>query len=52
MTKLFGFLGLTIGGWLGWALGARISFTAALFLSILGSALGLYVGQRIARDHF
>ena len=52
MSKLLGFLGLTLGGWLGWAIGARVSFTAALFLSILGTGAGLYLGRRIAQEYF
>ena len=52
MSKLLGFLGLTLGGWLGWAIGARVSIAAALFLSILGTGAGLYLGRRIAQEYF
>jgi hypothetical protein len=52
MTKLLGFLGLTLGGWMGWAVGARFSFTAAFFLSIIGTGLGLYIGRRLAQKYF
>lgn len=52
MEKLLVFLGLSIGGWAGWVLGARIGFFAAFFLCVVGTALGLYAGRRIARDHF
>lgn len=52
MNKLLGFLGMTIGGWLGWAIGARLSITAALLLSIVGTGFGLYVGRRIAQEYF
>jgi len=52
LSKLLGFLGLTLGGWLGWAIGARLSITAAIFLSIVGTGLGLYLGRRIAQEYF
>ena len=52
MSKLLGFLGLTIGGWLGWAAGAPFSLTAALFLSVFGTGLGLYVARRISYEYF
>ena len=52
MTKLLGFLGLTLGGWIGWAIGEPVSFTAALFLSTIGTGVGLYLGRRLARDYF
>lgn len=52
MGKLLGFIGLTAGGWIGWAVGAPLSFTAAFLLSIVGSGVGLYVGRRIAQDYF
>lgn len=52
MSKLLGFFGLTIGGWIGWAIGARFSFMAAFLLGIVGTGLGLYVGRRIAQEFF
>ena len=52
MEKLLVFLGLSVGGWIGWAVGAPFGLFAAFFLSIVGTGLGLYVGRRIARDYF
>jgi hypothetical protein len=52
MEKLLVFLGLSVGGWIGWVVGARFGFFTAFLLSIVGTALGLYVGRRIARDYF
>lgn len=52
MEKLLVFLGLSVGGWLGWTLGAPFGLFAALFLGVVGTALGLYAGRRIARDYF
>jgi hypothetical protein len=52
VTKLLGFIGLTLGSYLGWAAGAPFSMGAAIMLSMVGSGVGLYVGRRIARDYF
>jgi hypothetical protein len=52
MTRLLGFIGMTAGGWLGWAAGERFSFFTAFILSMVGTGLGLYYGVKIAREHF
>lgn len=52
MNKLLAFLGMTVGGWLGWAAGARFGFFAAFILAIVGTGVGLYAGRRIASDYF
>jgi hypothetical protein len=52
MEKLLVFFGLSVGGWIGWAVGMPFGFFAAFVLSIVGTGLGLYVGKRIARDYF
>jgi hypothetical protein len=52
MTKLLGFLGMTVGGWIGWALGDPFGLFAAFLLSFVGTGLGLYLGRRIANDYF
>jgi hypothetical protein len=52
MEKLLVFFGLSVGGWIGWALGEPFGFFAAFVLSIVGTGLGLYAGKRIARDFF
>jgi hypothetical protein len=52
MSKLLSFIGLTAGGWIGWAIGERFSFAAAFLLSIVGTGLGLYIGRRIAQEYF
>lgn len=50
MTKLFAFLGATIGGYAGWALGAPVGTMTAFSLSIVGTAAGVYAGRRVARQ--
>lgn len=52
MNKLLGFLGMTIGGWLGWAAGAPFSVVLAFVLSMVGTGAGLYAGRRLAQEWF
>lgn len=52
MEKVLVFLGLSAGGWIGCVTGARFGLFAAFLLCVVGTALGLYLGRRIARDHF
>lgn len=49
MSKFYSFLGATIGGYAGWALGARIGIATAFILSMIGTGLGIYYGRRIAQ---
>lgn len=51
MAKLFGFLGATIGGYAGWFIGARVGFTTAFILSMVGTGIGIYYGRRIASNY-
>ena len=48
MSRLFAIIGSTIGGWIGWTLGARIGFMSAYTLGIVGTAAGVYYGRRFA----
>ena len=41
----------TLGGWLGWWLGGLISLIAAFFVSVLGSAAGVYAARRFIREY-
>lgn len=50
MARLLGFLGSTFGGAVGWWIGAPMGVMTAFFLSMVGTALGLYAGRRIAAD--
>jgi hypothetical protein len=51
MSKLFSFLGATIGGYAGWFLGARIGITTAFMLSMVGTGIGIYYGRLLARNY-
>jgi hypothetical protein len=52
VERLLVILGTGAGGWAGWAVGARFGPMAAFLLSVVGTGVGLYVGRRIAREHF
>lgn len=51
MSKLFGFIGATAGGYLGWWLGAPGGTMTAFMLSMVGTGAGMYVGRRVASDY-
>ena len=41
-------LGATVGGAIGWWLGARVGIMTAFIVSMLGTGIGVYAGRRIA----
>ena len=49
MNRLLNFLGMTIGGWIGWAIGAPVSIFTAFMVSAVGTGVGLYAAQRLAK---
>ncbi len=51
MEGLFGFLGATILGAIGWWIGDLVGLMTAFILSTIASGIGLYAGRRIARDY-
>jgi hypothetical protein len=40
---------MTVGGWVGWALGAGISFFTAFIVGMIGTGVGLYATRRLTR---
>ena len=48
MIKLFGFLGATAGGAIGWWLGEPVGMMTAFMLSMVGTGLGIYFGKKLA----
>jgi len=48
MSKLLAFLGATVGGAIGWWLGARVGTMTAFIVSTVGTGVGVYAGRRIA----
>jgi len=51
VKKLFGFIGATIGGYAGWALGALYGTMTAFMLSIVGTGVGIYFAAKVARNY-
>ena len=51
MRKLLTLIVASLAGWLGWWLGTGIGTMTAFCLSVIGTGLGLYVGQRIVREY-
>lgn len=51
MGKLFSFIGATIGSYAGWLVGAKIGFTTAFIVSMVGTGLGMYYGRLIAKNY-
>ncbi len=49
--KLCIFVGLNVGGYVGWVLGEYIGTMTAYFVSGLGSVVGIYAGWKVAREY-
>lgn len=50
LKKLVIFGGMTVGGWIGWALTQRLGLMTAFLVSSLGSLVGVIVAWRMVRD--
>jgi len=50
MKRLFDLIGMTIGGWLGWAVGAPISIFTAFVIGMVGTGVGLWATRKITRQ--
>jgi hypothetical protein len=48
--KLCIFVGVNVGGYIGWSLGERYGIGTALILSGIGSILGVLAGWKVARS--
>ncbi len=46
MKRLFDMIGMTIGGWIGWAAGAPVSIFTAFIVSMVGTGVGLWAVRR------
>jgi len=49
MKGLLNMAGMTLGGWVGWALGGGVSIFTAFVLSMIGTGLGLYYTRRAVK---
>lgn len=48
MSKALAFLGATVGGAVGWWIGAQVGIMTAFFVSMVGTGIGIYAGRRMA----
>lgn len=46
MDRLMGLIGATVGGWVGYAIGAPMNVFLGLALSVIGTGLGMYYAVR------
>jgi predicted esterase YcpF (UPF0227 family) len=51
MRRLLALIAASLGGWIGWWLGARVGMMTAFVLSVIGAGLGIYAAQRIAQHY-
>ena len=49
--KLCIFIGVNVGGMVGWWLGEHVGIMTAFLVSGVGSVLGVYGGWRVAREY-
>ncbi|MHB1191882.1 MAG: hypothetical protein ACYC6F_02455 [Longimicrobiales bacterium] len=49
MRGILNFIGMTVGGWIGWQLGDAVSLFTAFVVSMVGTGLGLYAAQRVTK---
>jgi hypothetical protein len=47
MGTFFAIVGSSIGGWIGWVVGMKIGFMTGYFLSVGGTAAGVFYGRRL-----
>ena len=52
MKKLFAFIGATMFGYAGWAVGAGVGTMTAFIVSMFGTGLGMYFGVKVADRYF
>ncbi len=48
MSKVLTLLGASVGGAIGWWLGARLGMMTGFVVSMFGTGAGVYAGRRIA----
>ena len=48
MSGYFAFIGASLGGWLGWIVGAHVGLMTAYVFSVFGTAAGVYFGRQAA----
>jgi uncharacterized membrane protein YeaQ/YmgE (transglycosylase-associated protein family) len=51
MGKLLGFVGATVGSYLGWWIGSSYGIMTAFIVSMVGTGVGIYAGRRVASHY-
>ncbi len=46
MKGFLNLFGMSVGGWIGWAIGAQVSIFTAFIVSMVGTGVGLFYTQR------
>jgi len=46
LKRILDAIGMSAGGWLGWTLGATVSFFTGFVISMVGTGVGLYAMRR------
>ena len=49
MKGFLNFFGMSVGGWIGWALGAQVSIFTAFVVSMVGTGVGLFYTRRAVK---
>ncbi len=49
MKGFLNLFGMSVGGWIGWALGAQVSIFTAFIVSMVGTGVGLFYTQRAVK---
>ena len=49
MKGFLNFFGMSVGGWIGWAIGAPVSIFTAFMVSMVGTGIGLFYTQRLIK---
>ena len=50
MKRILDLLGMSLGGWVGWAAGAGVSIFVAFVISVIGTGVGLYAVRRLTKS--
>jgi hypothetical protein len=50
MQKLLAMIGMSVGGYVGWFVGAPVGIFTAFALSMVGTGAGLYAARRAAQE--
>lgn len=46
MSRVLAIIGMSVGGWIGWDIGAVVSTFTGFIMCVFGTALGLYAARR------